>query len=66
MEFISTTPELANELILSGKRKIYLKNKEKVVWINLKNDTLMTERRMYDIEDVELFIGVTSKSKTIF
>ena len=70
MELVKTTPERAHSILEKGNRKIYLKDGKKVEWINLNNQTLFATTknngRVYDFDEVELFISVPENAKTIY
>jgi hypothetical protein len=60
MEKIKTTPQLAQQIIEQGNRKIVIDNGDVVKWINLNNRTLFAEKNnrgsTHDLENVNLFI----------
>lgn len=70
MEKIKTTPELAKELLDSGKRKITIGNGDRVSMINLNNQTCMAGKNnsecMFNNEDIEFFINVPANCKTVY
>lgn len=70
MELVKTTPELAQSILEKGNRKIVIQDGKRVNWINLNNRTLFAglklNGRIYDFEDVELFISVPENAKTIY
>lgn len=70
MELVKTTPELAQSILEKGNRKIVIQDGKKVEWINLNNKTLFAgfklNGRIYDLEDVELFISVPMEAGTVY
>lgn len=70
MELVKTTPELAQSILEKGNRKIVIQDGKRVEWINLNNRTLFAglklNGRIYDFEEVELFISVHENAKTIY
>lgn len=70
MELVKTTPELAQSILEKGNRKIVIQDGKRVGWINLNNRTLFAwfklNGRIYDFEEVELFISVPENAKTIY
>jgi hypothetical protein len=70
MERIKTTPELAQQILKTGNRKIVCSYGKKVEWINLNNQTLFSGSNgngsMKNLEDVEVFICVPKKAKTVY
>lgn len=70
MGLIKTTPELAVSILEKGNRKILLKNGQRVIWINLNNNTLFAKHKqtgaVLNIEDVELFILVPNNCSTVY
>ena len=70
MELIQTTPELASIIIKKGNRKIVTDCGYTVEWINLFEDTLIASkkdsRKMYDFDNVKLFIKVPKNAKKIY
>ena len=70
MELIQTTPELASYILEKNNRKIVTQYGDKVIWVNLDNDTLFattkSSGKLYDFEQVQLFICVPKYSKKIY
>lgn len=70
MELMTTTAEQAKAILEAGNRKIVLKNGYAVKWINLNNDTCYAEKgahgSTFDNENVEFFIKVPARAKTVF
>lgn len=70
MTKVKTTPEFAAIIIEAGSRKITTEKNENVFWININNQTLLAgnkkSSRLYNCEDVELYINVPSGASKVF